>query len=1237
MRVEAHHFGQLGRCTACSRTLYVKRTTVDTALSTSEGGEGSLIEASEDGVPVEWQVGDVLLGLYEVTGVLGQGGMGKVYRVHHRRWGVDLAVKSPRPELLSRTRGIEHFERECETWVGLGLHPHIVTCYYVRRLGGIPRIFAEYVAGGSLYSAIRKRGLYRGEPMEALARILSMGVQVAWGLQHAHEQGVVHRDVKAGNVLFTREGLVKVTDFGLARATARAKMAEDGSGERVASAASRGMTPAYCSPEQAAGLNVGIGTDTWSWALCMVEALLGKVSWRTGPDAPKVFEQAVKSSSLHKNLPPLPVHLAELLRWCMQKEPRNRPEGMAAVARAAQDVYEDVVGQAFPHRAPGAIEGRAESLNNRAVSLLDLGKTAEAEAQLANALAIAPQHPESTYNLAVLHWRTGQATDDAVLRRMKDVHTHYPTDYLPRYLSARLQLERGDCESAISLLEQIESGGGEATGALALARERLSGSRRFVRQIEGHADCVRAVCFNRNGKYVLSASEDNTIKLWELASGKCLRTFVGHAGSVESVSLAPGGRLALSGSRDRTLKLWNVVEGTCDVTLEGHRAAVRASELSRDNRRAFSGSDDGVVMVWDIESREALHVLDEHKGRITAVGADRNGETLLSSGDDGTLRLWRVEKGYLLRTLEGHDGPVSAAWLSPCGGFAISGGADQILRLWDVQQGQSIRAFAGHVGGVTAVALSRDGRLIVSGSADRTVRVWEVRTGRCLRTFDGFPATVNSVAVSRDMRFFVTGGDDKVLRVFALDAEREPVLAPLILCRAIRSEAAVSDASWFNGVVEKARAALASGDVAQAVGSVREARKRPGYAHNSAAMAVWQQLYTKLPRTSLRGAWEGATFVGHEGSVEAVALSRDSAWVASGGSDGTVRLWESQSGSCLKTFEGHGGLVSSVSLTPDGRCVLSGSHDGTLRLWDIESGECARVFETGVGSVATSCVSPDGARAFSGGYELKVWDVASGRCLHQFEGDSTDVVSAVWSADGIQIFSGGSEDTARLWDVASGDCVAVLHGHRGAVTALALGAGNRMALTGTTSMLGRPGELRLWDLAAGECMRVFEGHVGAVSSVWLDMSGRFAASSGSDGAIRIWDLGSGECIRTFKGHDSPVRGVTMSMEGARMVSAGADGKLKVWVLDWELGEAPGVPWDSNADVHLESFLRMQTPLGADRLERKGRPTWNDNDFERLVYTLGCAGYGWLARDQIASRLGQLMGKRNWSLRSLFGR
>ena len=183
--------------------------------------------------------------------------MGVVYRVRHRGWDTDLAVKSPRVDVLGGD-GLRRFVDEAETWVSMGLHPHVCACHYVRTLDGLPRVFAEYVDGGSLRDWIDDRRLYQGGADQALARILDVAIQTAWGLGHAHRRGVVHQDVKPGNIPLNQDGVAKVTDFGLARAGTGALPASARPGDvRSLLVSVGGLTPAYASPEQAARQPVG--------------------------------------------------------------------------------------------------------------------------------------------------------------------------------------------------------------------------------------------------------------------------------------------------------------------------------------------------------------------------------------------------------------------------------------------------------------------------------------------------------------------------------------------------------------------------------------------------------------------------------------------------------------------------------------------------------------------------------------------------------------------------------------------------------------------------------------------------------------------------------------------------------------------------------------------------------------------------------------------------------------------
>jgi serine/threonine protein kinase len=391
--------------TVNSNQIFLGPNVVPSSSSRTLDEPSKIRSIGEPDIPAEWQPGDTLLDTYEVKGLLGEGGMGKVYRVHHKSWNIDLALKSPRPEIFAKTTGRESFIREAETWVDLGLHPHIVSCYYVRTIGEIPRIFAEYVEGGSLKDWIEDRWLYEGGKAIALERILDIAIQFAWGLAYAHEQGLVHQDVKPANLLLTPQGLAKVSDFGLAKARAAAgePVGQDGAGSLLVS--SGGYTPAYCSPEQAAHAQLSPRTDIWSWALSVLEMFTGGVTWLSGVVAAGALEDYLEVGVEEDDLPTMPERLAELLGKCFLEDPQARPGDLIVIAGRLADIYHQAIGQAYAREMPDAAELRADNLNNRALSMLDLGRDKDAREVLKQALAVDAVHPQAAYNLALVQWR----------------------------------------------------------------------------------------------------------------------------------------------------------------------------------------------------------------------------------------------------------------------------------------------------------------------------------------------------------------------------------------------------------------------------------------------------------------------------------------------------------------------------------------------------------------------------------------------------------------------------------------------------------------------------------------------------------------------------------------------------------------------------------------------------------------------------------------------------------------
>ncbi len=259
---------------------------IDKLTKSAESRENASIHHQEDNqvtpkqseIPSstsDWQPGETILETYEVKAILGKGGFGKVYRVHHKNWNIDLAVKRA---LNMQEDGKQSFIQEAQNWIDLGLHPHIISCYYVRNIDGFPHTFAELAEGGSLHSWIQRNNfnLYEGNKDQILRRILDIAIQFAWGLAFAHQQGLIHQDVKPQNALMMPGGVLKVTDFGLTKAKSALQQntGESAMGDLLVSGGA--YSPFHCSPEQVEHKKL---SDCYRY-LVLGCFYLGDVQWR---------------------------------------------------------------------------------------------------------------------------------------------------------------------------------------------------------------------------------------------------------------------------------------------------------------------------------------------------------------------------------------------------------------------------------------------------------------------------------------------------------------------------------------------------------------------------------------------------------------------------------------------------------------------------------------------------------------------------------------------------------------------------------------------------------------------------------------------------------------------------------------------------------------------------------------------------------------------------------------------
>jgi WD40 repeat protein/serine/threonine protein kinase len=1080
---------------------------------------------------VDWSVGDVVLGLYEVAGILGQGGMGRVYRVRHRGWGLDLAVKAPLPEVLEAAGGADLFQQEAETWVNLGLHPHVVTCHYVRRAFDLPLVFAELVDGGSLLDWIR------GGRLTSLEAILDVAVQAAWGLHYAHEQGLVHRDVKPANVLLSADGTAKVTDFGLARARTAAASAPlaagDGAGRTMTVEGGGAGTPAYLSPEQAGGEALTRRSDVWSFALTVLETFVGARTWEVGLAAPEVLQEYLRGGLARPGLPPMPPAVAELLQECFRERPDDRPRHLAEVAAALRRAWESAAGRPYPRREPRGGRGSADGLNNRAVSLVDLGRAPEADTLWRRALEAEPEHVEATYNSSLAAWTEGRLDDTALVRRMEEACTSHSAEARAHQLLGRLQELVGDAPAADVSLSRSRQLGGHRDLDRDRAAPASPDAQLVLRGLPGPASALVQAADART----MIAAGGSEVRVWDGSHGTLLRTMAGGEGAIRALLPLPEGRFLLVAAEKEALAVWDLLSGQPVRSWSRHPGFATSLALVPGGRLVVSGGSDRVVRLWDAASGRCVREMAGHDDAVTSVAASKT--FVVSASRDATVRLWEVADGRPVAVLRGHEGRVHAVVLSEADARVVSAGEDRTLRDWGLYSHQMVRSYVSHAGAVHALA--GEGRRLLSGGADRTVRAWDLEGGRLVerQTLD---AAVHSLVVAADGTVWAAHGTAVSALVPA--PLRRP---PPVLCRPTSAVEVETRAESFEERIEEARRTLSAGDFARAVSLVRTARGIPGHERSTPALAVWDELCARLPRRALQSAWEEAPLAGHTETPVAVAVATGGTRGLTAGLDATLRVWDLDSRRTESVLSGHDGAVTSAAFAGNEARGASGGRDRTVRLWDLDAGRLLLTLEGHGETVSAVDVSPDGRFAASASWDgtVRLWDLRDGTTLHVLEGHGAQVTAVRYSADGQAVASAGWDGTVRLWETAGGTLVCVLEGHEGNVTSVALPSPARSVASG-----GEDGTIRLWDPRRRRAVRTLAGHEGEITGLAFTPDGRFLVSSGRDRTVRVWDVRRGLAVRTLP-HRATVHAVALNPLANLLLAAVADRDVHTWHLDWE--------------------------------------------------------------------------------------
>jgi WD40 repeat protein len=603
-----------------------------------------------------------------------------------------------------------------------------------------------------------------------------------------------------------------------------------------------------------------------------------------------------------------------------------------------------------------------------------------------------------------------------------------------------------------------------------------------ARVLQGHTGRVTGLCFSPDGKRLASASADQTIKLWDVATNKQIQTINGLDGSVSCIAYSPDGkRLAAGLSRGR-VRIWDAATSTTIRTIRAHANAVTALAFSPDSNRLASASKDKTAKIWHAQTGEQVLAFTEYSMPVDAVCFSPDGKHLATTsmqlrqkqnGYDRTVKVWDAQTGRMVYTTHGSGGSIC---FSP-DGKQLATYTGQSVRIHDAPTSKDFFLPSGL--GDAGLAFSSDGKWVTaagwkmwgSGHDRFSVKVWDAVTGQHLFSLRGSGTlsarreyAIGSVSFSPDGKRLSAAEGNQVI-IWDLT----PTSAALTIDKA--------------GLV-----ALRPDGQLIATNSVVD---------NDVHLwqtATGQQLFH---------------FPGHSGSVTSLAFSPDGQRLASGWPDGTMKLWDLSSRQEILSIPGKFGRLYEVVFSPDGRrvaghCAGPDEHE-RLILWDAVTGEQVLDVRTGGVDMAFSADGKKVACAHMNDL-VDIWDLTNGKELPSIRWPSKKISRVALSPDGKRLATAAFEwqpndgGHVQIWDVSSGREVLALKGHSDTVTGIVFSPDGKRLATSSEDLT-----VKLWDMVTGQETLSLAGFAAKVAVVAFSQNGWHLAASLQNGMVKVWD------------------------------------------------------------------------------------------------------------------------------------
>lgn len=1032
---------------------------------------------------------------YEVQEIIGRGGCGIVLKAFDEKLHRIVAIKVMAPELAATSPARKRFLREARATAAIR-HENVVSIYAVEEQP-LPFLVMEYIDGLTLQQKLDQTG-----PLD-VREVLRIGHQIASGLEAAHAKGLIHRDIKPGNILLeNRSGHVKITDFGLARSVDDASMTQSGA---------ISGTPLYMSPEQAQGNDIDQRSDLFSMGSVLYVMCSGRPPFRAATTM-AVLRRVVEEQPrpIQGIIPEVPDWLIAIITRLHAKNPEDR-------FASAQKVGELLARCQSELQQHGRVASVGDLLSV-SPPLVDAtqepshGESPTFDEKASPAPAIRTARPRQRRWVAtavmILVLLTGLGMTEAT--GVTNVRGTVIRLFSP---DGTLVVEVDDPEVNIS----IDGEDIVITGAGVKEIRLKPGQYQVLARKDGKVVSQELVTVTKNGRQVVRVSKETqpvqghaevygsspkTEGSPKIAARR-LPTPSAALTALRRDQISPAA-LAFAGDGDPKKAPTSLV-AVLGLAEPIHTGVVNALAFSDDGRWLVSASGDRTILVWDAATMKILRVLRGHSNSVTSAAFTPDGKTIVSGSADGTIKLWSRVTEVEPTTIQPGIGPLQMA-ISPDGRFLAAGvgGKAASVKLWKWGQWQTpVEVPVLSKGDAMTLAFSPDGQMLACGYGFMTespIDLFNTADGKLKQTLPSLNGAVNSLSFSRDGKSLASTGPSP------------------------------------GKLTTKARIWNLDSDKAVDMGA-------PGYrvclSPDGKTLAVGSWKHVEIYDVESQKQKEGTEALSCAGHAWGLAFSPDGKTLVVGDDGGAVNFYDTASWQPKKGFleSSHRGTVMGLAGNPNGRTILSIGVDRTLRSWDLErAGNNQIVYRGNQQFMGGLACSPDGTSFTVADDKFVIWDAESLKEKHRF---AAMIGPVVYSPDG-RTLAGQQRhpDIIQLWDVKQGKTVHSFPALKELASDLAFSVdGRRLAVAGMS------GKVVVWDVATGNEVAAWKDT--QMRSVAFHPDGRSLATGHSDGTITFWDTSTWKKERTLHAHTGPVVSLKFTPDGKTLLSSGTDGVVQV--------------------------------------------------------------------------------------------